>query len=162
METPIFFFPKKFEIQILTKSWNHLSIVNIGPTLVIDTSMERSSRVLQHGNIKIWFKKNSKLNFDLCQRAEIIQVGLNMHLYDNIGDASSSLRGSTSSFELVFKLLANNRKIFKRIPSFQFQYWSNFNAFYFNGFVSTSSVNWWKFFIKFRNHFLNWLQFSFK
>ena len=29
-----------------------------------------------------------------------IQVGLNMHLYDNIGDASSSLRGSTSSFDL--------------------------------------------------------------
>ena len=26
-----------------------------------------------------------------------IQVGLNMHLYDDIGNASSSLRGSTSS-----------------------------------------------------------------
>ena len=26
-----------------------------------------------------------------------IQVGLNMHLYDDIGDASSSLRGSISS-----------------------------------------------------------------
>ena len=31
------------------------------------------------------------LNFDLCQRSEIIQVGLNMNLYDDIGDASSSL-----------------------------------------------------------------------
>ena len=103
----IFF--SKFEIRILTKSWNHLSFVNISPTLVIDTPMERSSRLLQHGNIKIWFKKirnwiltcfflSSKLNFDLCQRAVInIQVGLNMHLYDDIGDASSSLRGSTSS-----------------------------------------------------------------
>ena len=30
-----------------------------------------------------------------------IQVGLNMHLYDNIGDASSSLRVSTSTFYLV-------------------------------------------------------------
>ena len=40
------------------------------------------------------------MNFDLCWWAEIIQVGLNMHLYDDIGDASSSLRGSTSS--LVF------------------------------------------------------------
>ena len=38
------------------------------------------------------------LYFDLCWRAEIIQVGLNMHLYDDIGDASSSLWGSTSSF----------------------------------------------------------------
>ena len=27
-----------------------------------------------------------------------IHVGLDMHLYDDIGDASSSLRGSTSSF----------------------------------------------------------------
>ena len=102
---------------------NRPSFVNISPTLVIDASMERSSRVLQHGNIKIcccFFKKKSKLNFDLyfvwlvfylssklnfdlyfdlCQRAEkIIQVGLNMHLYDDIWDAPSSLRGSTSSF----------------------------------------------------------------
>ena len=50
-----FFFSKKFEIQILTFtiSWNHLSFVNISPTLVIDTSMERFSRVLHHGNSKI-------------------------------------------------------------------------------------------------------------
>ena len=51
----------------------------------------------------VLFQKSSKLNltcmyFDLCWRAEInIQVGLNMHLYDDIGDASSSLWGSTSS-----------------------------------------------------------------
>ena len=34
-------------------------------------------------------KKKMKLNvdlyFDLCQRSEISQVGLNMHLYDDIG-----------------------------------------------------------------------------
>ena len=35
------------------------SIWNISPTLAIDTSMERSSRVLQHGNSKIQ-KKNPK------------------------------------------------------------------------------------------------------
>ena len=29
-----------------------------------------------------------------------IHVGLDMHLYDDIGDASSSLRGSTSSYLL--------------------------------------------------------------
>ena len=33
---------------------NHHSFVNISPTLVIDTSMERSSRVLHHGNPKMW------------------------------------------------------------------------------------------------------------
>ena len=44
---------------------NHHGFVNISPTFVIDTSMERSSRVLQHGNPKIWFffQKSFKLNF---------------------------------------------------------------------------------------------------
>ena len=55
------FFQKssKLEIWLLTKSWNHLSFVNISPTLVIDASMERSSRVLHNGNPKIliFFKK---------------------------------------------------------------------------------------------------------
>ena len=37
------------------KKVNHHSFVNISPTLVIDASMERSSRALQHGNPKIWF-----------------------------------------------------------------------------------------------------------
>ena len=47
------------------------------------------------------FEIEFDLYFDLCWRADIIQVGLNMHLYDDIGDASSSLWGSTSS---LFKL----------------------------------------------------------
>ena len=34
-----------------------------------------------------------------------IQVGLNMHLYDDIGDASLSLRGSTSSLKSLLYLL---------------------------------------------------------
>ena len=37
-----------------------------------------------------------------------IQVGLTMHLYDDIGDASSSLRGSTSSFLFVVQLSRNS------------------------------------------------------
>ena len=82
---------------------NHLSFVNISPTLVIDTSMKRSSQVLRHRNPKIWFKKKVRnSNFNLCWRAEInIHVGLNMYLYDDIGDALLSLRGLTSSFSLV-------------------------------------------------------------
>ena len=105
----LIFFSKKFEFWFLTKSWNHLSFVNISPTLVIDTSMERSSRVLQHGNPKIWFffSKKFEIEFDLycdlCWRAEInIQIGRNMHLYVVIGDASSSLWGSASSYFLDF------------------------------------------------------------
>ena len=71
-----FFFQKslKFEFWLLTKSWNHLSFVNISPTLVIDTSMERFSRVLHHGNQKIWFfffKKVWNSNFDFWRRAKI-------------------------------------------------------------------------------------------
>ena len=68
-----FFFSKKFEIRILTftKSWNHLSFVNISPTLVIDTSMERFSRVLHHGNSKIgsFFQKSSKFEFWLLTKS---------------------------------------------------------------------------------------------
>ena len=50
--------------------------------------------------LNYFFQKN--LNFDLysdlCQRAEIIQVGLNMNLYDDTRDASSSFRGLTSGY----------------------------------------------------------------
>ena len=63
-----FFFQKssKFEFWLLTKSWNHLIFVNIRPTLVIDTSMERSSRVLHHGNPKIWIFFQKSLKFEIC------------------------------------------------------------------------------------------------
>ena len=52
----LIFFQKKFEIEfwLVPKSWNHHSFINFSSTLIIDTSMERSSRVLQHGNPKIW------------------------------------------------------------------------------------------------------------
>ena len=65
-----FFFQKssKFEFWLLTNSWNHLSFVNISPTLVIDTSMERSSRVLHHGNPEMWkfFKKFEIDEIEFC------------------------------------------------------------------------------------------------
>ena len=37
---------KKFEFWLVANGWNHHSFVNINPTSIIDTSMERSSRVL--------------------------------------------------------------------------------------------------------------------
>ena len=66
-----FFFKKslKFEFWLLTKSWNHLSFVNISPTLVIDTSMERSSRVLHHGNPEMW-KYFKKFEIEFCPYPE--------------------------------------------------------------------------------------------
>ena len=104
---------KKFEIDEIVfcpypefpyaKKRNRPGFVNISPTLAIDTSTERSSRVLwtKKKNFLKKFEIEFDLYFDLCWRAEInIQVGLNMHLYDDIGDASSSLGGSTSSLNL--------------------------------------------------------------
>ena len=63
----------------MTKSWNHLSFVNISPTLIIDASMEKCSRALQHLDPKIWIfsKKVRNSNFDLYferWRAEISLV----------------------------------------------------------------------------------------
>ena len=60
-------------VRTYPEKLNHPGFVNISPTLVIDKSMERSSWVLQHENpkIRIFFKKNSNLNFDLCRSAEI-------------------------------------------------------------------------------------------
>ena len=70
-----FFFSKssKFEFWLVLKSWIHHSFVNISPKLVINTSMERFSRVLRHENPKIgfFFKKVRNSNFDFCWRAEI-------------------------------------------------------------------------------------------
>ena len=47
---------------------SHHSFVNISPTLVIDTSMERSSRVLHHGNKKKlnFFSKMSDIRILTC------------------------------------------------------------------------------------------------
>ena len=51
--------PKTVSVCPYPEKRSRHSFVNISPTLVIDTSMERSSRVLQHGNPKSWifFKK---------------------------------------------------------------------------------------------------------
>ena len=63
----------RLSICLYLEKRNHHSFVNISPTLVIDTSMERSSRVLRHGNPKIgfFFKKVRNSNFDFWQKAEI-------------------------------------------------------------------------------------------
>ena len=80
----------------------HHSFVNISPTLAIDTSMERSSRVLHHENQKIWFffSRSSKLNSTRILTCAEELKSFYMNLYVDIGDASSSLWGSTSSYKL--------------------------------------------------------------
>ena len=71
------FFSKKFEICLLTKSWNHLSFINMSPTLAIDTSMERFSRVIHHGNPKIGFFSKK---FEIC----LLTKSWNHHSFINI------------------------------------------------------------------------------
>ena len=82
MKTPkfdfFFFFSKKFEIEFCpypdfpyAEKRNRPGFVDISPTLVIDTSTERFSRVLQHGNQKFdffffKFEIEFDLYFDLC------------------------------------------------------------------------------------------------
>ena len=67
-----FFFFLKFKIVeiefcLYPEKRNHPGFVDIDPTLVIATSMEKSSRVLSHGAQKIELLC-SKLNFDLCHK----------------------------------------------------------------------------------------------
>ena len=70
------FFFKKLEIDEIefcpypefpyAEKRNRPGFVNISPTLVIDTSTERSSRVLQHGNQKFdFFSRKFEIEFDL-------------------------------------------------------------------------------------------------
>ena len=42
---------------------NHPSFINISPTVVIDTSMERSLRVLEHGNLNFFFFLKLEIQF---------------------------------------------------------------------------------------------------
>ena len=59
---------------------NHPGFVNISPTLVIDTSMERSSRVLKLGNPKnlILFKKK-KTSLPECFCCHVLKRMLSLY-----------------------------------------------------------------------------------
>ena len=85
---------------------NHHSFVNICPTLVIDTSMERSSRVLQHGNPNFdYFFKKFEIEFWLVLKSWNHYSSRSQHdIDDDIGDASSYFRESISSFNDFFQL----------------------------------------------------------
>ena len=60
----------RLSICLYSEKRNYPGFVNISRTLVIDTSMERSSRVIQHGNPKIKKKlKSSKFEFWLVTKS---------------------------------------------------------------------------------------------
>ena len=98
VRTPSFLMPKKKspwlrQYQSYISNW----YVN-GKVFTSTTTWEPKNLIFFSRKFEIEFD----LYFDLCWRVEIIQVGLNMHLYVDIGDASSSLWGSTSSFYFLF------------------------------------------------------------
>ena len=105
-----FFFQKrsKFEFWLVLKSWNNLSFVNISPTLVIDTSMERSSRVLQHGNPKIWFffQKSSKFEFWLLTKSwnnlSFVNISPTLVIDTSMEKSSQVLQSETLIFFFFF------------------------------------------------------------
>ena len=76
-----FYFHKRSKLKLdlyfdMLKCWNHLSFVNISPTVVIDSLIHQwkglHEYLLQHGNPKIWFsfQKRPKYNFGLCRSAK--------------------------------------------------------------------------------------------
>ena len=88
----------KFKFWPVMKSWNHLSFVDISPTLVIDTSMERSSWV----PTTVWKPKNLTLFFKKVQNWIILWLVLtswNLFIFVNISPSSvidtSTERSST-------------------------------------------------------------------
>ena len=110
----VIFFFKKLEIDAIefcpypefpyAEKRNRPGFVNISPTLVIDTSTERSSRVLQHGNQKFFFFFKKVRNWIWLVLKSWYQHSSRSHLYVDIGDASSSLWGSTSSLICFYHL----------------------------------------------------------
>ena len=65
--------PKRVCLSVRTpRKKNHHNFVNISPTLVIDTSMEWSSRLLHHGNPEMWnfFKKFEIDEIEFCPYPE--------------------------------------------------------------------------------------------
>ena len=120
METKKIEKSSKFEFWLVTKSWNHLSFVNIGRTLAIDTSMERSSRVLQHRNPNIWFffSKSSKLNFTnseaiagLCSYPKYLMLYISRF----VSTSSTNLLKAFYKFRICFRIIGRKQKKFQCI-----------------------------------------------
>ena len=96
----------KFEFWLVLKSWNHLSFVNISPTLVNDASIERSSRVVQHGNPKIWiFFFSKKFEIRILIRDEELKSPLLRQCHSYNGNWYINGKVFTSTTELKPKKL---------------------------------------------------------
>ena len=155
------FFQKssKFEFWPLTKSWNHLSFVNISPTLVIDTSMERSSQVLYHGNPKIWFfflSKSSKFEFWLLTKSwnhlSFVNISPTLVIDTSMEWSSRVLHHGNPEMWKFFQKVWNWRNWILSVPRVSVcrekkspwlrQYQSYISNCYINGKVFTSNTTW--------------------
>ena len=117
------FFQKssKFKFWLVLKSWNNLSFVNISPTLVIDTSLERSSRVIQHGNPKIWFfffQKSSQFEFWLLTKSwnnlSFVNISPTLVIDTSMENSSLVLQSETQKFDFFFEKVRNSNFEFWR------------------------------------------------
>ena len=104
---------------------NHLSFVNISPTLVIDKSLKTSSRVLHHGNSKIWF---FSLKFEIY--FWLVLKNWNHISFVNISSTlviDTSMEKSSSSLSWKVKNLVLLRK--KRLTVFAVMFCKQFLAY---------------------------------
>ena len=148
----------KFEICCLMKSWNHLSFVNISPTLVIDTSMERFSRVLHHGNPKIWFffQKSLKFEFWLLTKSwnhlSFVNICATVVIDTSMEWCSRVLQHGNPEMWTISKKFEIDKIEFRPYPEFPYaekkkspwlrQYQSYISIWYVNGKVFTSTTTW--------------------
>ena len=150
-------FSKKFEMEFCPypQRRNRSSFVNISPTLVIDTSMERSLRVIQNGNRKMWLFKKKKFEIEFCPYPE-------KRNRSGFVDISPKLVTDTSMERSSWVLQHGNRKcdfIFKKVLNWILsvprvsiprekkslclrQYQSYISNWYINGKVFTSTTTW--------------------
>ena len=91
---------------------NHHSFVNISPTLVIDTSIERSSRVLQHGNPKIYYMLTSWNHLSFANISPILEI------YTSMERSSRVLQHAHGKCEFYKIKVAKARIFFVRETSF--------------------------------------------
>ena len=115
----------KFEFWLSTKSWNHHRFVNISPALVIDTSMERSSRVLQHGNKKIWicFQKSSKFEFWFSTKSwnhhSFVNISPTLVIYTSMERSSRVIHHGNPKMWYFSKSSKSTKLNSVRTPSFR-------------------------------------------
>ena len=165
----IWFFSQKsskFEFWLSTKSWNYHSFVNISPTLVIDTSMERSSRVLHHGNPKIRFFFSKKLEFWFSTKSwnhlSFVNISPTLVIDASMEWCSRVLHHENPKMWIFFQKVGNRRNWILSVPRVSVrrekklpwlrQYQSYISNWYVNGKVFTSTTTWepkiWFFFFK--------------